>query len=611
MKKTIIFIILLAPLLTAVAQQEYYTLQENEFVYNGMWFRQTGDTTAEVRMDAFAGLPVQSPLVIPTAVQDSSGRSLTVTRIGSRALDNNTGRHISSITLPETLLEIGDRAFSGNDSLRSIAFPSRLRRIEDYAFTSIPLTSVTLPDSLEYFAPTAFFWARGITGFNIANCPRFCTVDGILYNSDTTVLITTPNVMTDTFYILQHVRRLGEASLTQCGASKIFLNEGLLEIGLKAIPYSYFDTIIIPASVAHIDGNPCYGTNVTGLTVIVDSANQHYKTVDKMLISYDGDTLLMCFGAWSGAKELSEGIRVIAHSAFTGIRWLDSIGLPQSLEEIGDYAFAGSSCYIISFPDNLRRIGTEIGGTRSKIVLPNSLVDIAEYAFAYRGIDTITFGDSIRVIPRGVLYNTPLKKVTLGSNVEHIMPEAFVASYGAGRLKINDDYMPASLRTIGRDAFRGYDIQRVKFRHNPDTVGEYAFDQTLRVFFEDTVPPVVYTNSFMPGCDVYVPCHGTDIFTAAPGWGPSFNYLESPCPTTSVGEADIEAAFSATAVGGRITVTRHQPTELAIYDIMGRRLLLCPAAAGTTVFDVPATGVYILRTNTPTGTASKKLAVIR
>ena len=611
MKKIVSVLFLLAPLLNAAAQQEYFIPPQlrNTFVYGGMWFRQTGDTTAEVREDAFYGLPVQRPLVIPSTVLDSTGSTYTVTRIGSRAFEN---MNISGITLPNTLREIGENAFAGNDSLLYIELPAGLRRIEGYAFGDCPLEGVViLPDSMEYINPLAFrryilnTQRVGVTGYAISGNPRFCTVDGILYNSDTTELLMAPDVVADTFHVPTHVRQLGDCSLLDCGAMSVVLNDNLREIGMSVFD-SRVTNVTIPASVCRIDGK-IFGGNVAAHTVTVDSASLHYKIVDRMLLSYNGDTLVMVYGVWYGAKELPEGIRVICPNTFNGITSISRISLPSTLEEVGDYGLRCGYCEF-EFPQNLRKIGNRaIGASYTNLTLPNSLTDIADYAFAETVIDTITFGDSLRVIPRGVMYGcNSLKRINLGRNVEHIMPEAFAASYSAPQLKIDNDYMPETLRTIGRDAFRGRTIARVKFHNNPDTVGEYAFNSVQRVFFEDTVPPVVYDSSFKATCDVYVPCRGAAIFGAAPGWGTSFHYIESPCPPTAVDEPAVNVEpFSVTVVGDILHVERNEPLEVGVYDILGRCLLHSHVATESVHFRAPAAGLYIVRA----GTAAKKLVV--
>ena len=616
MKKIVSVLFLLAPLLNAAAQQEYFIPPQlrNTFVYGGMWFRQTGDTTAEVRENAFYGLPVQNPLVIPSTVQDSTGNTYTVTRIGNQAL---LGLRINSITLPETIREIGVSAFMGNDSLCGISIPNGVLRIEESAFAQCILTGrVTLPDSLEYVSPTAFAMNTPtgygssrelITEYYIEHSRRFCTVDGILYNSDTTELLMAPDIDEDTFYLPLRVKKLGDNAMERCGVGHVVLNNGLREIGLYALPVSV-SSISIPASVSRINGK-IYGGNIASLTLSVDSASRHYRTADQMLLSYDGDTLVMGYGVWFGNKALPEGIRVISPYAFANVNTIDMFSLPNTIEEIGDYAFYWTICGF-ELPDGLHKLGRRalyFNTGVTKITLPNSLTDIADFALESSAIDTITFGDSLRVIPRGVMYGcNSLKRINLGRNVEHIMPEAFAASYGAPQLKINNDYMPETMRTIGRDAFRGRTIARVKFHNNPDTVGEYAFNSVQRVFFEDTVPPVVYDSSFKATCDVYVPCRGAAIFGAAPGWGTSFHYIESPCPPTAVEEpAGTAVPFSVYAAGDMLYADCGEPVEVGVYDVLGRCLFLSPAATGMVRFRVPAAGFYIVRA----GAATKKLVV--
>ena len=597
MKRLLFAIFLFAPLLNAAAQQEYFT-PHNIFVYNGMYFNQINDTSVEVYSDAYYGLPVPDTVVIPETAQDSAGNTYSVTRIGNHAFHSNNVRSKVFI-LPSTLREIGEHAFQSNDSLRNITFPVGLRHIETMAFAACRLGGkITLPDSLYYLSPYAFYSSHDtITEYYIEDCPRFCTVNGILYNNDTTELLLAPTIATDTFHVPQHVLRLGENSLINCNIRHVFFNNGLREIGCWVFPSSVTN-LEIPASVTHIDGK-ITSCDASSLMITVDSASLYYKTDDHMLLSRNGDTLVQAYGVWFGTKSLPEGIKVISTGAFENIYTLDRICLPNTLEEIGDYAFYRTNCSF-ELTGNLRKIGTRIiyrNTGITKLTIPNSLTDIADYALAECYIDTVTLGDSLRVIPRGLLYGCPLKKVTLGSLIEHIMPEAFAAYFPSvapgSTLRIND-YLPETLRTIGRDAFRNANIARVKFHRNPDTVGEYAFNRTQRVFFYDTVPPVVYDSSFLDGCDVYVPCRGTAIFSAAPGWGPTFHYIESPCPPVDVDEPAAEA-FSVTAVGNLLTVERTEAVEVGVYDLLGRCLLRSPAATSTLHFRAPAAGLYIVR----------------
>lgn len=66
-------------------------------------------------------------------------------------------RHLSSITLPDTLAEIGDRAFYDCKRLNAFHLPSGLKKIGTQAFYFCPLTDQPFPESLEFIAEAAFF----------------------------------------------------------------------------------------------------------------------------------------------------------------------------------------------------------------------------------------------------------------------------------------------------------------------------------------------------------------------------------------------------------------------------------------------------------------------
>ena len=126
------------------------------------------------------------------------------------------------------------------------------------------------------------------------------------------------------------------------------------------------------------------------------------------------------------------------------------------------------------------------------------------------------------------------------------------------------------------------------------------------MWFADTVPPVVFDSPSMAGCDVYLPCNGTAAFTAAPGWGPAFNYMESPCPPTAIDDASPDTPFTVTAAGSLLTVVRTEAVEVGIYDLLGRCLLQAPASTATLRFRAPAPGLYIVRAGETTRKALLK-----
>ena len=81
---------------------------------------------------------IQQTLVIPARIQGSP-----VTRIADYAFSPGHNR-LTSVTIPNTVVAIGDSAFSGNQ-LTSVTIPNSVVWIEREAFRGNPLTSVTIP----------------------------------------------------------------------------------------------------------------------------------------------------------------------------------------------------------------------------------------------------------------------------------------------------------------------------------------------------------------------------------------------------------------------------------------------------------------------------------
>ena len=74
------------------------------------------------------------------------------TKIGSDAFNST---YLTSITIPSSVTEIGDRAFASNSKLKSVTLSEGLKKIGSEVFPST-LTELTLPDSVESISEDAF-----------------------------------------------------------------------------------------------------------------------------------------------------------------------------------------------------------------------------------------------------------------------------------------------------------------------------------------------------------------------------------------------------------------------------------------------------------------------
>ena len=166
----------------------------------------------------------------------------------------------TSVTIPASVTSIGYRAFRFYSGLTSVTIPDSVTNIAQEAFGDCNgLTSVTIPDSVTSIGKWAFYGCSGLTRVTIPN------------------------------------------SVTSIGYGAFFGCSGLT-------------SVTIPASVTSIG----YGafSSCSGLTSIsVGSGNADYKSVNGLLLSKDGKTLIAVPGG------------------------LASVTIPNSVTSIGKDAF--------------------------------------------------------------------------------------------------------------------------------------------------------------------------------------------------------------------------------------------------------------------------------
>ena len=155
-----------------------------------------GGSVKSIGKLAFAGTPSMPAPIIESMVLPDSVESVGVaafqycTKLSNLKLPNNenftiinqnTFAHCSSlksVTLPDSILEIGYAAFSNCDSLQSVSFSSNLKKIVAGAFNKCSaLKKVVLPDSLEHIEHDAFWDCTGLNSIVIGSGVKYIDVD--------------------------------------------------------------------------------------------------------------------------------------------------------------------------------------------------------------------------------------------------------------------------------------------------------------------------------------------------------------------------------------------------------------------------------------------------
>ncbi|MBR5168254.1 MAG: leucine-rich repeat domain-containing protein, partial [Salinivirgaceae bacterium] len=142
------------------------------------------DSITNIKQYAFSGCSGLTSITIP----------ISVTSIGDCAFYGCSS--LTTATIPNTVTSIGKSAFNGCNSLTSIVIPNTVTSISHYAFYGCSsLTSVTIPNTVTSIGESAFNSCSGLTSIVIPN-----TVTSIsnyaFYGCSSLTSVTIPNSVT-------------------------------------------------------------------------------------------------------------------------------------------------------------------------------------------------------------------------------------------------------------------------------------------------------------------------------------------------------------------------------------------------------------------------------
>lgn len=311
----------------------------------------------------------------------------TVTEIG-----NCIDLGCTKLIIPDSVTEIGYMAFSFDPFLTEIEFGenSQLRLIGKYAFSECrSLKSVTIPASVETVAFGAFMVGDdgSVRGLYVDADSKAKEYDFSDEYSLTSVEFAEGSKLTEL-----------EEGAFQCQRA---LSSVTLPDSLEKIGYGVFmgcldlTEITIPANVSEI-GTVAFAASPDNLpmklsAINVHENNEHFRSVDGVLFSKDGKTLVAYPPAKSGSYEIPEGVCEISEAAFQGAR-LTSVSIPEGVTDIASNAFTiCKDLAEVRLPNTLRSIGKWgfEGCAFTSVDIPESVTDIDPQAFESSALKNI------------------------------------------------------------------------------------------------------------------------------------------------------------------------------------------------------------------------------
>lgn len=433
------------------------------------------------------------------------------------------GKYLTSITIPQSVLCIGEEAFYGCSNLKSISVPNNVKvighwafegtawldnqpngmvyagkvaytykgkmppntkiqikegtlGIAEYAFSDVEnMKSITIPQSVTNIGFAAFDECKGLTSITIPN--SVTTIEGWTFRSCSSLTsVSLPNSVTsigkEAFYGCNNLKSIdipGDVSL---------IDEGTFN------NCSSLTSIIIPNNVTTI----CYGAfqNCRGLTSV---------TIPNNTIIIGGSAFSQCSGLTN--ITIPNSIKGIGNDAFSGTAWFNN--QPDGLVYIGKVAYKykgtmpdGTIINILEGTEGIQDLAFRYCKNLTSINIPNSVKKIGDYAFnGCTGLTSITIPNSVKRIGSCAFQGcTAISSITIPQSVNSIGYRAFSDCSGLSSVKIfcriigNDD-------TIDSYTFKGCENLRTVVASTLmiDKI-KNVFNSNVRIVAKDEPEPI-------------------------------------------------------------------------------------------------------------------------
>ena len=345
------------------------------------------------------------------------------------------------------------------------------------------IETVTIPNEVEALREGTFYNCTLLKAIDVASDhPTYTAVDGVLYTKDGATLVAYPAGKEETEFTLpENVTGIAGGAFTTCNnLGMVIVHEEATNISKNAVVDSENAVIALLLDAAKLNEGGAYPVGLDGVTAVVIPADATYVDLDTFANLSDVDTVYLngqpefetitltdskgdvtgytlVFQNGIALKKLiiGDGVTSITSYLANGVKTLESVRIPASVEAVGEYAFSGCiGLKKVILEKGLTYLGSYMfSGCEGieEVFIPNSITDIGYAVFSScNRLKNVTLESGLTMIGQNMFGYTPIVSINVPESVTVIRMGAF--NYCKSLESI---VLPSGLTELGEGVFRG------------------------------------------------------------------------------------------------------------------------------------------------------------
>ncbi len=564
-------------------------------------------------------------------------------------------------------------------SLKSIIFPASLVSIGKQAFYfSWNLAgTLTLPTTVIDIGDLAFYGCYAIEAITTTKSnTRYSTSNGILYSKLADTVIYCPNAKTGTVDLPTTVKHIHSSAFENCyNLNAVNLPSSLLSIGKygfancsgitgnldlpinlnrigKGAFYSCYNlngSVNMPASLKEV-GAYCFLESNSIVAFNIQSSNNRFASMDGSFYSKNLDTLFICPPKYFGNFVIPESVKLIGSHAFYNCSDITgSIEIPSGVDYIGYYAFYGTkslnnfsvnsqneyfsssenSLYSkdktrllavpalksgnINFENALKQIDpgalNNCNLLTGELLFSSELEWIGAYAFYNcTGISGFRIDENNKNFTSqdGIIFNKTLDTLwicPLSKSGTYNIPETVTyigTSAFDGCNQLNEIVLPSNLKEIDSYAFEYCtNLSEITLPSTVDSIGNGTFYSctNLKTINAHMInPPIIDYYVFdlvdKANCSLNIPKNTITIYSEAPYWNEFTKTSDFLFNTENLELSESKLRYK--LGNNAITIETTPGDQIKLYNIQGQLILDLQQPYKISSYPFTGKGIFIL-----------------